>query len=612
MADKVTGSTREKEPKENELGLFDGYDEPTVEWGWKAYTDGVAYNTKIKLQETVKTNENFYVGKQWEGVQANGLPTPQFNFLKRTVGHTIASIVSDDVTMTATPLAAAPEDDKLIDPTRIINDELARLKEQTRFSRLQKIFVRDAAVRADGCMYTWWDADAPAGRKIKGRIRTEIVKNTRVLFGNPSDNRVQSQPYIMIEKRDMVRAARKRAAENDSEDWRDIVPDDSENDESVDSVKQTDNKVTCVLLMWKSDDGEVWSCEFTHGCWIKKPYNTKIRLYPLTWLSWDYVDESYHGQAMLTGIIPNQVFVNKMWAMSALNMYRSAFGKYVYDKTRIAHVDNRVGAAIPVQGNVEGTIKAIDPPAIHPQVFQYITAAIDTTQESLGATEAALGEGKAYNTSAILSLQKASSTPHAVTQQNVYDQDEDQGRIWVEFMVAYYGKRTVDMPITDEMRAMFEQANQLAQQAGQPPMEIPEMVPVDFDFGSLRDHEMTISIDAGPSSFYSEIASLETLDNLLLNGHITAVQYLERIPNRNLAGRQKLIEELKEQARQQEEMMQQQLQAQLMAQEQQAGAAGAGGGEGTTEIAENNNRAEQRSTGFKELGEALRRVERGA
>jgi hypothetical protein len=59
-------------------------------------------------------------------------------------------------------------------------------------------------------------------------------------------------------------------------------------------------------------------------------------------------------------------------------------------------------------------------------------------------------------------------------------------------------------------------------------------------------------------------------------------------------------------------MMQQQLQAQLMAQEQQAGAAGAGGGEGTTEIAENNNRAEQRSTGFKELGEALRRVERGA
>ena len=589
---------------ERELGLFDGKDEPTVEWGWKAYSDGVSYKTGIHLQETVKANENFYVGKQWEGVVANGLPTPQFNFLKRTVGHTIASIVSDDVSITATPMEAAPNDDELIDPVRIINEEFNRLMKQVKFPRLQKIFVRDAAVRGDSCLYTWFDADAPAGKGQKGRIRTEVVKNTRVIFGNPNDNRVQTQPWIMMEKRDMLRAARKRAAENDSEDWTNILPDDSENDNAVDSVKRTDNKVTCVTLMWKDDDnGELWACEFTHRCWIKKPYNTKLRLYPLTWLSWDYVDDCYHGQAMLTGLLPNQVFVNKIWAMSGLNMYRSAFGKYVYDKTKIAHIDNRVGSAIPVAGNVDGAIKAIDPPAIHPQVFQYITAAIDTTQESLGATEAALGEGKAYNTSAILSLQKASSTPHAVTQQNVYDQDEEQGRIWLEFMVVYYGKRTVDMPMTDEMRAMFEQASALAEAAGQPPMNLPDTVPVDFDFGSLRDHEMTIAVDAGASSFFSEIASLETLDHLLTNGNINTIQYLERIPDGNLAGRRKLIDELKEEARQQQEMMQMQMQQQI--------AAAGGGGQGDGTIAETPVREEQRSTGFKELGEAMRRVEGG-
>lgn len=589
---------------ERELGLFDGKDEPTVEWGWKAYSDGVSYKTGIHLQETVKANENFYVGKQWEGVVANGLPTPQFNFLKRTVGHTIASIVSDDVSITATPMEAAPNDDELIDPVRIINEEFNRLMKQVKFPRLQKIFVRDAAVRGDSCLYTWFDADAPAGKGQKGRIRTEVVKNTRVIFGNPNDNRVQTQPWIMMEKRDMLRAARKRAAENDSEDWTNILPDDSENDNAVDSVKRTDNKVTCVTLMWKDDDnGELWACEFTHRCWIKKPYNTKLRLYPLTWLSWDYVDDCYHGQAMLTGLLPNQVFVNKIWAMSGLNMYRSAFGKYVYDKTKIAHIDNRVGSAIPVAGNVDGAIKAIDPPAIHPQVFQYITAAIDTTQESLGATEAALGEGKAYNTSAILSLQKASSTPHAVTQQNVYDQDEEQGRIWLEFMVVYYGKRTVDMPMTDEMRAMFEQASALAEAAGQPPMDLPDTVPVDFDFGSLRDHEMTIAVDAGASSFFSEIASLETLDHLLTNGNINTIQYLERIPDGNLAGRRKLIDELKEEARQQQEMMQMQMQQQI--------AAAGGGGQGDGTIAETPVREEQRSTGFKELGEAMRRVEGG-
>lgn len=45
------------------LGLFAGKDEPTVEWGWSNYTKSVEYNTKLNLQETVRVNENFYIGK---------------------------------------------------------------------------------------------------------------------------------------------------------------------------------------------------------------------------------------------------------------------------------------------------------------------------------------------------------------------------------------------------------------------------------------------------------------------------------------------------------------------------------------------------------------------
>ena len=604
---------------DKELGLFDGKEEPSVEWTWKHYDESVSYNTNLDLQETVKANENFYIGKQWEGVQANGLPTPQFNFLKRTVGHTVASIVSDDVRITASPLEAAPNDSLLIDPVRIVNEEFRRIMEQVRFSRLHRTFVRDAAVRGDGCIYSWWDADAPAGNGKKGRIQAEIVKNTRVFFGNPNDANVQTQPWIMIERRDMLRNVRLKAKKNGAEDWMQIRPDDDINQEAVDFSKRTDNKVTTILLMWRDDEkGEVWAYESTQNCEIRKPYNTELKLYPLVWLNWDYVDDCYHGQGMITGLLPNQVFVNKIWAMSALNMYRSAFGKYVYDKTKIAHIDNRVGAAIPVQGNVEGAIKAIDPPSISPQVFQYIQAAISTTQETLGATEAALGEGKAYNTSAILSLQKASATPHVVTQQNAYSQVEDLGRIWLEFMAVNYGKRMVDMPMTDEMRTLFEQFNQLAEETGNQTQEIPDMVPVEFDFSSLREHELNINIDAGGSSYYSEIASLQTLDNLLLNNRISTVQYLERIPDGNIAGRLGLIEELKEEERKQQERLNMQMQMDAMnamnaGGPEEAPPAGAGGEEGpqpVRAVAENGARAEQRSTGFRELGEALRSVER--
>jgi hypothetical protein len=49
--------------EEKGLGLFHGKDRPTPEWGWTKYEEAVAYNTRINLQETVKANENFYIGK---------------------------------------------------------------------------------------------------------------------------------------------------------------------------------------------------------------------------------------------------------------------------------------------------------------------------------------------------------------------------------------------------------------------------------------------------------------------------------------------------------------------------------------------------------------------
>jgi hypothetical protein len=540
-------------------------------------------------------------------VQANGLPTPQFNVLKRVSGFVIATIVSDNIRINASPMEAYPEDDKMIDPVRILNEEFEVIVEQNKLPRLAKSFTRDAAVRGDGCIYTWWDENYRIGKGKKGRIRSEILENTRVYFGNPNDRRVQDQPWIMIEKREILRNVRKRAKENGVDNWDQIMPDD-ESSEAVDSVKQTHDKVTTLLLLWRDDEsGEIWAYEFCHNGVIKEAWNTNIRLYPIVWLNWDYVADCYHGQAMLTGLLPNQVFINKAWAMSMLSLMRSAWPKTVYDRTRIGHWDNRVGGAIGVAGNVEGVAKILDPAQVSPQVFQFISAAVSQTEESLGATEAALGEGKAYNTSAILSLQKAASTPQELTKQNLYDEIEDLARIYLEFMAEYYGKRKVDMPITDEIRQIYEQANALADETGAPTQEIPNSVTVDFDFSTLKDHPFSVKIDVGASSYYSEIASLQTLDNLLLNKRISTVQYLERIPDGNIAGRRKLIEELKAQEEEQRRMQEQQMMMQQMEAAQQA-PEGAGGAPTTSNVAETGATEEQRSTGFRELGEALRSI----
>lgn len=71
-------------------------------------------------------------------------------------------------------------------------------------------FCRNAAVDGDGCLYTYWDPDVETGQPSRGAIKTEVLPNTQVLFGNPNSREVQSQPYILIERRMLVREARRR------------------------------------------------------------------------------------------------------------------------------------------------------------------------------------------------------------------------------------------------------------------------------------------------------------------------------------------------------------------------------------------------------------------
>lgn len=521
---------------EHSLGLFKGKDKPTSTVVYEFYNKGLSFNAQIQLEDNVKVNRNFYIGKQWEGVEANGLPTPQINILKRVVGFIVASITTDNIRVTASALANTVGTNDYKQLVEIVNEEFDAIIERNNIPSLMREFARNAAVDGSGCMYTHWDAEAETGQKAKGAIVTEIVDNTRVYFGNPADKHVQTQPWIIIAKREPVRSVKIRAKANKSADWKTIRADDEENN-LVDAAKYTDGLVTVLMTFWKDDDGEVWYYESTRNAEICEPKSMDIKLYPINWLSWDDVADCYHGQAMISGLIPNQVFINKAWAMTMVSIMKSAFSKVVYDATRVKRWDNRVGGAIGVQGNVADVAKIIDPAPISPQVSQYIQLAVEETEQSLGATSVALGDTRPDNTSAIIALQRAASTPSELTKQNLYKSMEDMFRIYLEFMGEYYGKRYVDSPITTKER----EAVMFAQQMN-PDLEMPEEVPVLFDFKLLKKHPVLLKLDVGASTYYSEIAATQTLDNLLQQGMIDIIDYLERVPDDRIPGRRALLE----------------------------------------------------------------------
>lgn len=533
---------REKKPDTSGLNTYSLGKEsklPDCGTAWKLYERGLDFNSSINLEDTVRVNENFFIGKQWEGVISNGLPTPVFNFLKRVCCFTVATITSDNIKVNASPLSATPNTTSLVEPVRIINEELDALTELNNIPSLMREFARNAAVDGDGCLYTWWDPDAETGQDAKGCIRTEIVENLRVHFGNPNDRDVQSQPWIILERREIISAAQAEAKENGFETWRNIGGDGDNT--NPDAAKETTDKVTTILLFWRdTKTRHIWAYKCARGSSIREPWDLGIKLYPISWLNWDYIQDCFHGQAMITGLIPNQIFVNKLWAMSQLSLMTTAFPKVVYDATRVGKWDNRIGAAIGIQGgDVNNVAKIIDPASISPQISQFIQLAVEETEQSLGATSVALGDTRPDNTSAIIALQRAASTPSEITKQNLYKSIEDLYRIYIEFMGEYYGKRYVDMTTPEEVRQIYDFIGQTA----------PAEIPMQFDFSQLKDMPMHIKLDIGASSYYSEIASIQTLDNLLKMGKIDTIQYLERIPDGYIPGRRELINELKEQQR---------------------------------------------------------------
>ena len=484
------------------------------------YNAGLQFCTGIDLYDTVQVNENFFIGKQWEGVQANGLPTPVFNFLKRVVLFSVANISTDNLKLHAKPMAGGGDTPTWVLEaySDILNDQFAAIFEKNKMGGCIREYCRNAAVDGDGCLYTWWDDSMETGQPRKGGIRTEVLQNTQVLFGNPNSRQVQSQPYIIILRRMLVRDA-KRYAEKWGSDADGITADDKENG-NIEMDQLGGSKVTVMLRLWRSEEtGTIHAYECTRTAELRREWDMGITLYPLVWMPWDYVQDCYHGQAMITGLIPNQIFVNKLFAMSMISLMTLAYPKVMYDRTRIAGWSSKVGAAIGVSGSVDGAAKIIDPAQVSPQISQFIELAISYTQKFLGATDVALGDTRPDNTSAIIALQRAAATPMELTKQNLLQSVEQMGEIYMEFMAEYYGTRQVEVRLDETGDKAF----------------------IIFDFSTLRDVPCSIDLDAGASSYWSEIANMQTLDNLLMQGKIPTSEYLRRLPNGQITDREQLI-----------------------------------------------------------------------
>ena len=71
-----------------------------------------------------------------------------------------------------------------------------------------------------------------------------------------------------------------------------------------------------------------------------------------------------------------------------------------------------------------------------------------------------------------------------------------------------------------------------------------------YDFSKFKHLWFNVRVNAGAATYYSEIAMVQTLDNLRRDGTLEVIDYLERIPDKLIPRKAELIQELRQRAAQ--------------------------------------------------------------
>lgn len=488
---------------------------------WREYERGVRYNSAIGLYETVRRNEEFYIGDQWNGLQAPDLDKPVLNFLKRVCSYLVAMLVSDDIGVKLTPFDAAQQNSAVC---AALEREVLRVIERTKMRARGREILRNCVVDGDGCFFWYFDPDAIGSRAAQGEIGLDVVENTRILFGDPYEAEVQRQPYLLIVKRESVASLRRRAALYGVPPAL-FCPDSGE--AGAPDGGEEGGSATVLLRMYKRD-GRVFFSESTRTAMLREEIDSRCTLYPVAYMSYERVRSSYHGRAAVTGLIPNQIAVNKLWAMAIRHQHMMAFPKVFYDRQKIGEWSNRVGEAIGVVGNpseaVATSFRAGD---MSGQLLTLVDRTIQYTKEFMGASDAALGNIRPDNASAIIAVQQAAAAPLELQKLAYFQFVEDSVRVIIDLIRASYGRREV---VLDGRRQTV-------------------------DFSSLGIDAMSVQVDVGVSPYWSELMQVQTLDNMFAKGIVTdAIAYLESVPDHLIPGKSRLLESLRRRKEEQDEM----------------------------------------------------------
>ena len=557
---------------------------------FREYHQGIRFKNSLGkkgLYEQNRINERFYAGDQWYGARCgDDRPLVRHNVIKRIGDYKLATVGAAPVTvnysadgvpntlelqkhtadrkeqlLAGKPAAAVLEGLSQEEEISLVMNAMSEYfqvtAERVKLDDIRETALRNAYCSGTGVVYTYWDeristglyADFSRKTPIRGDIACQVLDIENVYFGDPFNDDIQSQPYILIAQRMTVDDVRRRILRYHgntpgAKKMAESVTGDQDmaymaGDAYQSGFAQTGDaeegqaKVTVLTRFWKEWDetGTTYTVRAVQVCTagnggealtVRPEWELGVRLYPLAKFSWERRRNCAYGESEITYLIPNQIAINRMltagvWAVMVMGMPIMVVNGDIVTQP----VTNDPGQVIQVfGGTAEGAIRYVTPPSFSPQFDNMTASLIANTLSQAGANNAALGDVRPDNTSAIIALREAAAMPLQTVQNRYYSFCEDLARIWADFWVNLYGHRSLKV------------------ESGGGVWYLP------FEAEKYRNLMISARVDVGASGLWSEAQSVQTLDNLFDRQIIDVMQYLTRLPKGTVPNLGGLIREL--------------------------------------------------------------------
>ncbi len=497
---------------------------------FEEYKKGCEFKSAIGtrgLFEQNRINERFFIGDQWHGASCGSeRPLVRHNVIKRIGDYKMSQILNKNTNMSFSAegiptkeektdiesYSGALSDGEVGAVMSALKDYYSVTAERVGLEALSQNALRDAYISGTALLYTYWNpalstgtfADSKKSTPIKGDISCEILKIEDAVFGDPYCENIQNQPYIIISTRKAVGEVLREARLNGAD---------------ISALQRIEEEAVCgkinlLTKLYKEYSGngnfKIMGIKVTENAVVRPEFSTELSLYPIAKLNWESKNNCAYGESEITHLIPNQIAINRMITANVWASLTSGLpimlvnGDTVTDK-----ITNDPGQIIKIYGSnedVAGAVKFVAPETSIKEFDESINTLINNTLTQSGANEVALGDSRADNATALMTMRNAALMPLQLVKGRYYTFLEDVARIWAEFWVSYYGKRMLKICRNG----------------------VYSYIP--FDGKRYRELIINTKIDVNNSPVFSDKEQLETLLTLYDKGILSKAELLERLP----------------------------------------------------------------------------------